>query len=316
MSATVLVTGGNGFIGAWVLRELLARGCTPVVLDVAVPGALCHALLGEQLRKIRWRRGDITEPNTVSPLLKRHVVSHVIHLVGLLTPACQADPVKGGEVNVLGTLRLFDAVRRRGLRAVAYASSYAAHGPTRQNNCPETFYGTYKRAAEAIAAQYARHFGIDSIGLRPFVVYGAGRTVGISAGPSLAARAAALGESYTIPFSGSAGLVYVEDVAQAFVRGALETPRGACAIDMPGCRVSMPRLVQSLARLAPGCARRLRVDGPPLPPLLSREPLAITSALNHWKPTPLGVGLKRTMEGWKALREGGFAATAAGTPSV
>jgi nucleoside-diphosphate-sugar epimerase len=301
MSATVLVTGGHGFIGAWVLRELLQRGCTPVVLDLAEPGTLCRLLLGERARDLRWTRGDILDTPLLEELLKTHAVSHAIHLVGLLTPACQADPVKGGEVNVLGVLRVFDALRRRGLKNVAYASSYAVHGPSSGAPSPETFYGAFKRAAEGIAEQYARHFGLNSVGLRPFVVYGAGRESGISAGPSLAAKAGALGQDYTFPFSGSVGLVYVEDVARAFVRCALETPPGARVIDMPGNEATVAGIIELLGRIQPGCERRLRISGPALPGLANADPILMHELFDDWSATPVEEGLKRTVAGWKTL---------------
>src|SRR5690606_41840454 len=88
-------------------------------------------------------------------------------------------------------------------------------------------YGTYKLACEGAARAYWSHSGdaapIASVGLRPLVVYGPGREGGASAGLSLACRAVVRGEAYTVPFSGTTGLVYVEDVGEAFVAAALAT---------------------------------------------------------------------------------------------
>ena len=63
-----------------------------------------------------------------------------------------------------------------------------------------------------------------SVGLRPYTVYGPGRSIGVTAGPTLAMRAAAERTPYTIPFTGSTGMDYVADVAAVFVRAATETP--------------------------------------------------------------------------------------------
>ena len=119
---------------------------------------------------------------------------------------------------------------------------YAVYGPeaddqplgeTAAKNQPPSFYGAYKLAVDLIAQQYWRHFGIASVGIRPHVAYGPERTVGLTAGPSLAARAAARGESYTINYTGSVGYDYVEDVSRAFVQAASKPPRGSVVVDLP-----------------------------------------------------------------------------------
>ncbi|WP_163837351.1 NAD-dependent epimerase/dehydratase family protein, partial [Providencia stuartii] len=65
---------------------------------------------------------------------------------------------------------------------------------------PTTHYGTFKLACEGSARAYLADRGLASIGFRPFIVYGPGRETGLTAGPSLACRAAARGESYRIPY--------------------------------------------------------------------------------------------------------------------
>jgi nucleoside-diphosphate-sugar epimerase len=75
---------------------------------------------------------------------------------------------------------------------------------------------------------------LASIRFRPFVVYGPGRTTGLTAGPSLACRAAALDQPYTIPYSGSAGLIYIDDVAAAYEAALGRELDGAHVFNMPG----------------------------------------------------------------------------------
>ena len=306
MNPTFLVTGGVGFIGAWVVRELLERRCGVVVMDIAAAGRRWMHLAGPGARDIRFVRADILDEGRIADTLDAHGISHVIHLVGLLTPDCQRDPVRGCEVNVLGTIRLLDLLRERRdrIRGFAYASSYAVHGPAAGVAwSPETFYGAFKRATELIAGQYARHFALNSVGLRPFVVYGAGRETGLSAAPSLAARAAAWGESYEFGFSGAAGLVYVEDVAKAFVRSALEAPEGSHVIDMPGDQASMETVITILDRLQPGARARLALSGPPLPSTREENPFLIERLFPDWRSTPLEEGLRRTVRMWRELRQ-------------
>ena len=146
----------------------------------------------------------------------------VAHLAAILTPACRDNPIRGAEINLIGTLNMFLAARRHGMGRVVYMSSAGVFGPDNGHTpFPTTHYGAFKLACEGAARAYYADHGISSIGFRPFVVYGPGRESGGSAGPSLAARAAAWGEAYTIPFSGASGLVYVDDVAAAYEAAVL-----------------------------------------------------------------------------------------------
>jgi nucleoside-diphosphate-sugar epimerase len=303
MKPCILVTGGHGFIGAWVLRELRRHDCRIVVLDLN-PQLPAWARWPElTLADITVVPGELMTPNLLERTLEAHPISHVIHLIGLLTPACQQNPVRGAEVNVLGTLRLFELLRTRRaqLQGVSYASSYAVHGPTGETRShPETFYGVYKRTVEMLADQYWRHFGISSVGLRPYVVYGAGREVGISAGPSLAARAAAFRQPYVCPFTGRVGLVFVEDVARAFVRCALATPQGAHAIDMPGEEVEVDELLDALEEIRPGSKQHLSASGPPLPATREEQPHLLNRLFADWQDTPWREGLRRTVYAWES----------------
>jgi len=152
----------------------------------------------------------------------------------LLTPACAANPIRGAQVNLIGTLNVFEAARRAGLKHVVYASSAGVYGPDSPTQPrPPTLYGTWKLAAEGIARTYLADHAVTSVGLRPFVVCGAGREVGLSSGPSLACRAALRGEAYTIPFNGPNGLVYVGDVVRAFAAALTPKQAGTFVFDMP-----------------------------------------------------------------------------------
>ena len=283
----VLITGG-GFLGQRLARALLKQGHTVRVLDIAPapsPG-------------LKWQRGDVAKLDDVARALA--ACSHVVHLAAWLTPACAADPLRGAEVNLIGTLNVFEAVRRAGLPHVVYASSAGVYGPDDPTQPhPTTLYGTWKLAAEGIARSYLADHAIGSVGLRPFVVYGAGREVGLSSGPSLACRAAVRGEAYTIPFSGRTGLVYVDDVVRAFAAALAPRQAGAHVFDVPGVITSIDELIAEIRRQVP--AARLSASGPPLPVAADIAAPDFGAVLGDLPVTPLAEGVAATLATCRAL---------------
>jgi UDP-glucose 4-epimerase len=289
----VLVTGGSGFLGAWIMRRLLARGLSVRAFDLHANARLLERLAPEQAATVQWSIGDIALASDVSRAMDG--CDAVIHLAGILTPACALDPIRGAQINLIGTLNVFEAARVSGLKSVLYASSAGVFGPDDGAvPCPQTLYGAFKLAGEGAARAYWHDHGIASIGFRPLVVYGGGRETGSSAGPSLACRAAARGEPYTIPFTGSTGLVYVDDVAAAYEAALFAAPRGAHAFTLAGEIVSVDSVIDQIGAIVPHS--RIDAHGAPLP-IATSFPVdpslaALLPALPH---TPLEQGLRDTV---------------------
>lgn len=304
---TVLVTGGCGFIGTWVLRELLTCGLRPVAFDVQPNVERWQRILGKGAAYVEFVQGNLTDRAQLQRACDDHQVTRLIHLAALLTPACQQDPWTGLQVNVVGSTAVFEVVRARKNRisGLSYASSYAVYGPeaddgtsefTAADNRPPTFYGAFKLAVDLIAEQYWRQFQIASIGIRPHVVYGPERDQGLTAGPSLAARAAVRGEPFNVGYRGRVGYDYVEDVARAFVRGAMETPPAWNIADLPGEVATTEEFVQAIIDVLPDAKSKLTVDGPSIPCNIPPQPNYFQRLYSDWQTTSLADGVRRTIK--------------------
>src|SRR5881227_2042951 len=232
----VLLTGGYGCIGSWIVRNLLERGDQVWVYDLKEdPRRLRLILDPARLSDVTFLQGDVTELTHLRQAIDRNEVTHVVHLAGLQVPTCRADPILGAKVNVVGTLAVFEAVKAAGsqVQRLVYASSAAVFvGPDKYPAgplgddvllVPSTHYGVFKCCNEGNARIYFQDHGVSSIGLRPWTVYGVGRDLGMTSEPTKAIKACLLGRPYHITYGGCQDLQYVEDVARAFVLG-LERP--------------------------------------------------------------------------------------------
>lgn len=298
----VLVTGAGGFIGTWVLLELQRLGLRAVGLDIRPARERWQRVLRIDGLQIPFSDVALTDRDGLATLMKRERITHVIHLAALLTPDCQRDPFRGCEINVLGSAAVFDAARLTGqIAAISFASSYGIYGDRpsehdQESPAPPMFYGAFKLAFDLVAEQYWRHFGLRSMAVRPHVAFGPERESGLTAGPSLACRAAVRGEPYTIGYTGNVGYDYVEDVARAFVRGALECPSGATIVDLPSEPATTEEFVRLIEFHHPAANGKITVAGPAIPSNIPPCPRPIAKVLPDWQVTPLADGIKLTLQ--------------------
>jgi nucleoside-diphosphate-sugar epimerase len=189
----------------------------------------------------------------VERVLDEHAVTHMVHLAALQVPFCRADPPRGAEVNVAGTVNLFEAARRHGLSTpIAYASSAAVYDAAGVTLTPTSIYGVYKIANEGSARIFWQESQVASVGLRPLIVYGGGRDQGVTSSPTLAMAAAARGEAFRIAFGGSTQMQYGPDVARAFIDAARRPAKGAEVYNLGGPDVTVAEIVACIQQAAPG----------------------------------------------------------------
>jgi nucleoside-diphosphate-sugar epimerase len=263
----VLVTGGAGFVGAHVARDLLVRGERVVIYDAApngnaLDGVLAAAALDGRDERLVVVRGAITDAWRLLRLCEEQAVGRIVHLASPLTQDVTADPPSGMRDICQGTAGVFEAARACGIRRVVWASSVAVFGsrerhpdapiPNAAPHAPDSLYGSCKSLCEQLGATYRERFGLDSIGLRLTVVYGPGRLRGYMSFPSEMIRRAAEGRPIEVPVADLAiNWQYVEDVAALMVQALDAPPLTGDAFNTSGDVRTFRAAAEVLAGLAP-----------------------------------------------------------------
>jgi UDP-glucose 4-epimerase len=308
-SSRYLLTGAKGFIGAWIVKMLIERGDIPWIYDLDTQShRLRHLLSDEQLERINFVQGDVTNFDDLDRAVAENGITHLLHLAALQVPFCAADPLLGARVNVLGTLNAFEVVRKRRdlIKRIVYASSGAVFGPEEFYGhttvpegaplLPNTHYGVFKQANEGNARVYYLNDGISSAGLRPGTVYGVGRDRGITSGPTKAIKATIAGRPYTIRFTGGFDMQYARDTAEIFLRCAESQVEGAKTYTLRGVVIQMGDFLETLNRLLPKSRELIRAEGKPIPIAYDFDDSALVRDIGSAPRTPLENGVRETAE--------------------
>ncbi|MBI5064014.1 MAG: SDR family oxidoreductase [Desulfatitalea sp.] len=171
-----LVTGGAGFIGSHLVEALVGLGCDVTVLDNLASGHQTN--LDTVKDKITFVKGDIKDERTLNRAVKGcEVVFHLAAVVSVTQTV--KDPVTSALVNELGAIRVLDAARKNGVRRVVLSSSSAVYGdapqlPKSESMLPAPLspYAVQKLTNEYYAELYHRLYGLETVCLRYFNVYG------------------------------------------------------------------------------------------------------------------------------------------------
>lgn len=314
----VLITGGYGCIGSWIVRNLLARGDQAWIYDLKEDlKRMRQVIPEEQVRQVKFVQGDVTDLDNLKKAIRENGITHIVHLAGLQVPTCRANPILGAKVNVLGTLAVFEAVRESAgqVQRLVYASSAAVFGPPEHYPkgkladdvmlTPSTHYGYFKCCNEGNARVYFQDHGLSSIGLRPWTVFGVGRDFGMTSEPTKAIKCLALGRKYHISYGGWQDLQYVDDVAKVFIR-CLEAPyEGAKSYNLRGHVVDLATFHKSLCQVDPATAKLITFGDRQIAIAYDLDDSALQRDLGPMPLTSLAEGIRLTLEHFKQLEAEG-----------
>lgn len=221
--SSILVTGGCGFIGSHIVDAFVRKGWEVGILDNLSTGTESNLKAG---LKVRFHKGDIRDLDTVRRAMDGYkAVSHQAALVSVARSV--EDPLVSNAVNVGGTLNVLTAARDSGVERVVYASSSSVYGETEALPKTETMqanpaspYAVAKLAAENYCRTFASVYGLRTVSLRYFNVYGPRQREGPYSGviPAFVGSVLA-GRPPVINGDGSQtrDFTYVQDAVQANV---------------------------------------------------------------------------------------------------
>jgi nucleoside-diphosphate-sugar epimerase len=218
----VLVTGGAGFIGTFLIPALMEEGAEVVAFDIASEPATLQPFRD----RILYIRGDLASPEDLYRAILIHRPSDIFHLGSILVGPCEENPALGFKVNFGSTLTLLDAAAALKVQRFILASSISVFGkdavePVKDDapKNPANVYGQTKLACEHMLHWYARQRGVDARAVRFTWVFGPGRSTGITAlYSSLLLDAIAQGQPIEVPNPEETGdWLYVKDAVRALL---------------------------------------------------------------------------------------------------
>lgn len=260
-SGTVVVTGGQGFIGRAVAELFRRTGYSVVALD-------CRMSSNEDRHEDEVPC-DIADRAQLEAFFGSRNVAGIIHLAAVLPTIAQREPAQATRVNVDGSFFLLEMAREFGVRRIIFGSSVSIYGSYSKETvvseddrtAPEDVYGEAKLYVEQLGQAYSRHYGLEWISLRIGRVIGAGARSLTSAWRSeifefLGTKQAA---EIAIPYPAPERvlLVYIDDLAKMFL-ALWEASRPAHAIYNAPCEsIEVGELKSEVERLNPRISVRL-----------------------------------------------------------
>ena len=299
-----LVTGGAGFLGSHLVDDLLRSGHQVVVLDDLSSGLRQNLSDGAE-----FILGDVTDRDILASAFEH--IDGCFHLAAIASvERCTQDWVRSNQVNLTGTINVFDQARRRpDPIPVVYASSAAVYGDSRCTpisedapTMPLSGYGADKFASELQARIAGRIYGLPTVGLRFFNLYGPRQDPRSPYSGVISIFCERIRRNAGIDIFGDGGqtrdFVYVADVVAALLAAMRLAPTDAPVFNVcTGVATSVLELAQTIADLA-----GTRLDARHRPPRAGEirdstgSPAASHAALGLVAPVRLRDGLRAVLD--------------------
>ena len=255
-----VVTGGAGFIGSTLVRELLQEpGAEVAVIDNYLTGKAAN--LDEVAGRIEMHAADICDYNAIAPVLVN--ADAVFHLAAIPSvPRSIHEPVPSHDVNINGTFNVLRAAAEGKARRLVFAASSSAYGDTptlpkveSMPPNPKSPYAAQKLMGEYYAQVFQNCFGLETVSLRYFNVYGPRQDPNspYSGVISVFMKSLLTGEAPTIFGDGkqTRDFTYVEDVAKLNVIAGREPGASGRVLNAGnGCRCTLNDVWDALQRIA------------------------------------------------------------------
>ncbi len=226
-----MVTGGTGFLGSYVVRDLLAEGHEVVCFQRSGITTVIKELVSKDLlKKVNIVRGSVADSLDLFTAIREYNVDTIIHLAYALYPESEI-PQLSLRVNVIGTNNVFEAARLFKLKKVVWTSTMGIFGNIGQVSDdkvlsdeavlprPSRLYGATKVLNEFVAELYYQQFGVNSVCLRLGRTYGIGKVSGSVSEFTGLLEKVALGKPATIlNGDGKSTYIYVDDAVKAIIK--------------------------------------------------------------------------------------------------
>ena len=267
-----LVTGSAGCIGSWAMHLLDREGTEAVGLDLSTDHRRLR-LLTDRQGSMTLLQGDITDTESVLGIVAAEGITHIVHLAALQIPFCQADPVGGAQVNVVGTINVLEAARRSlrcrraglcqfggGVRSPRSVPRWrGGRLPPGANHPLRGLQAGQRALSQGVCGRSRGVVGVlaSLLGLRR----GTGPGVDVGAHPGDGRRRGRY--AYHIPFGGASTFQHAGEVARLFIAAARAEVEGAHVYNLGGPVVRIADVISFISDEAPGS--EITYGGEPLP---------------------------------------------------
>jgi len=262
MVGTILVTGGTGFIGSFIVRKLVEEGRKVVALDIR-PVIEENVALWDIKDKFIVVKGSILDWHVLVDTVKKYDVEYIIHTASPLTIEAERNPYTALRVICEGTMNMFELGRVFDIKRIVWSSSIAVYGepeeyppkPLTEDDPPKpkTVYGIAKLYCEHMTEWYYKKYGLDIIALRYSVVCGPGRTRGATAYASRIVEDAAYGKKVLVDIDPETTFdwTYVKDVAEANIKALFAKDVKHRIFNVTGKVIKLIDLINQVKKILP-----------------------------------------------------------------